>query len=82
MARFQSTHPVWGATAGIEEVVSSHTDFNPRTPCGVRPARKIQSDSAHAISIHAPRVGCDQDVVGLALEAVISIHAPRVGCDI
>ena len=33
---FQSTHPVWGAT---NRCIVSHihlTDFNPRTPCGVR----------------------------------------------
>ena len=35
--RFQSTHPVWGATVRWlqEHVHGRH--FNPRTPCGVRP---------------------------------------------
>ena len=35
-----------------------------------------------AISIHAPRVGCDLSMrPSNSLYAVISIHAPRVGCD-
>ena len=34
------------------------------------------------ISIHAPRVGCDHLLRGLApVGLIISIHAPRVGCD-
>ena len=35
----------------------------------------------HAISIHAPRVGCDTLSFTTAFAWVISIHAPRVGCD-
>ena len=34
---FQSTHPVWGATAGSIQSIMAHGHFNPRTPCGVRP---------------------------------------------
>ena len=33
------------------------------------------------ISIHAPRVGCDQYILVLLVAGQISIHAPRVGCD-
>ena len=35
--RFQSTHPVWGATVADRHVFGRADDFNPRTPCGVRP---------------------------------------------
>ena len=35
---FQSTLPVWGATAVTANNVSDVTDFNPRSPCGERPA--------------------------------------------
>ena len=35
--RFQSTHPVWGATTIWSGWTQSSPDFNPRTPCGVRP---------------------------------------------
>ena len=34
-------------------------DFNPRTPCGVRPGVYRGVAAQGAISIHAPRVGCD-----------------------
>ena len=34
--RFQSTLPVWGATAVIGFGWSSSSDFNPRSPCGER----------------------------------------------
>ena len=35
---FQSTHPVWGATLKFSNSHSAERNFNPRTPCGVRPA--------------------------------------------
>ena len=57
--------------------------FNPRTPCGVRlelhnAAHRLRS----AISIHAPRAGCDIiRRTTLGFSRLISIHAPRAGCD-
>ena len=34
------------------------------------------------VSIHAPRVGCDLQMVQTIVGAMlVSIHAPRVGCD-
>ena len=35
-ARFQSTHPVRGATSSSLTRSTAPADFNPRTPCGVR----------------------------------------------
>ena len=35
------------------------SDFNPRTPCGVRLSGETPRASAIWISIHAPRAGCD-----------------------
>ena len=35
--RFQSTHPLRGATFAVEEGGGVVVDFNPHTPCGVRP---------------------------------------------
>ena len=35
--KFQSTHPVWGATRMWCTWLQEHGNFNPRTPCGVRP---------------------------------------------
>ena len=56
-------------------------NFNPRSPCGER--RPLPQPSRHRqnISIHAPRVGSDQEYIDLVEEAQISIHAPRVGSD-
>ena len=103
--KFQSTHPVWGATctwmsAHTTALISIHAprvgcdlthlslfsgigDFNPRTPCGVRRfgcnhcGRIIQLfQSTHPVwgatglrHSHRPNLK-------------ISIHAPRVGCDV
>ncbi len=39
--KFQSTHPVWGETAFARMQLSAHTNFNPLTPCGVRPFRPL-----------------------------------------
>ena len=36
--RFQSTHPLRGATARCRPRAGCKEDFNPRTPCGVRPS--------------------------------------------
>ena len=38
-------------------------DFNPRTPCGVRPLDGIPDVFDIGISIHAPRVGCDPQLL-------------------
>ena len=61
----------------------TNSDFNPRAPCGARLHAVVKYAPQNAISIHAPRVGRDNDlfyiVVGLAH---ISIHAPRVGRDL
>ena len=56
---FQSTHPVRGATMPMDKAVSAAQDFNPRTPCGVRPHARGIYKAVREISIHAPRAGCD-----------------------
>ncbi len=56
--KFQSTHPVGGATCRTEGAAPQADYFNPRTPWGVRQ----KTDGAikkTGISIHAPRGGCD-----------------------
>ena len=57
--RFQSTHPARGATAGLFSAFRGASDFNPRTPRGVRQDRRWQLADMRRISIHAPREGCD-----------------------
>ena len=78
---FQSTHPVRGATFPRLRAESRWTNFNPRTPCGVRRVYEIHVNIDGRISIHAPRAGCDQFLLFQLLAVTISIHAPRAGCD-
>ena len=58
------------------------TNFNPRTPCGVRPYKQRKQRKGQVISIHAPLAGCDCPSSGQAPRPVISIHAPLAGCDV
>ena len=81
-SKFQSTHPVWGATCESLTANCEPPDFNPRTPCGVRPRRRRRLRPWSPISIHAPRVGCDDFFPFFCRIFRISIHAPRVGCDV
>ena len=58
--RFQSTHPVWGATCPTFCVKVSHAKISihaPRVGCDTRSRVFIAKHGN--ISIHAPRVGCD-----------------------
>ena len=81
-SEFQSTHPVWGATAvlcvpHLSAGISIHA---PRVGCDDPIPWVYEMDCK--ISIHAPRVGCDAKRYGLEESIfLISIHAPRVGCD-
>ena len=81
-AAFQSTHPMRGATSPYHMTICPPAYFNPRTPCGVRPAGCSVAGVHAAISIHAPHAGCDagSDVHRIGGQA-ISIHAPHAGCD-
>ena len=80
---FQSTHPARGATPrGPAWMDFGRFDFNPRTPRGVRRGAERLDGAISAISIHAPREGCDPSAqIYIELPSGISIHAPREGCD-
>ncbi len=79
---FQSTLPVWGATANTPLPTVIRSDFNPRSPCGERPPYPRVNKIIFDISIHAPRVGSDEAGYDVRLVTLpISIHAPRVGSD-
>ena len=56
---FQSTHPLRGATMIAMYLFIKYFDFNPRTPCGVRPGNIVGYRIGDLISIHAPLAGCD-----------------------
>ena len=58
------------------------TDFNPRSPCGERPAASSGKGEGQRISIHAPRAGSDIAHKSKFVNTKsISIHAPRAGSD-
>ena len=74
--------PRVGCDIPLPTLWPSRSNFNPRTPCGVRRAAENEDVQLSEISIHAPRVGCDLiDELHLEFNSLISIHAPRVGCD-
>ena len=80
--RFQSTHPLRGATAPQEimphvEAISIHA---PLAGCDQAVVDKKQ-DRRH-ISIHAPLAGCDFWLLSREAWIQISIHAPLAGCDL
>ena len=59
----------------------SPSNFNPRTPCGVRPkAVKGATLMSQFQSTH-PVWGATPQMLASLAGAGISIHAPRVGCD-
>ena len=101
--RFQSAHPLRGATAGGSRQrrgarISIHAplagcdpfpafplplgaDFNPRTPCGVRPRSAIHSSSRRLFQSTHPLRGATRDYASTTSACKISIHAPLAGCD-
>ena len=80
--RFQSTHPLRGATCNSAAFVAEYINFNPRTPCGVRPPRPLTRNAPCAY--FNPRTPCGvrrRDHGGWRCGESISIHAPLAGCD-
>ena len=80
--KFQSTHPLRGATGSTDRSRQARAHFNPRTPCGVRQKLHPGFTVSRSISIHAPLAGCDaMDKADSTATTSISIHAPLAGCD-
>ena len=57
-----------------------HDDFNPRTPCGVRPAIGGMKTRFINISIHAPHAGCDD--VQFGVQWAEGYFNPRTPCGV
>ena len=70
-----------GERRGNHGAVIYGRHFNPRSPCGERPVLFQHLCGIVGISIHAPRVGSDQEQRISHAKWHISIHAPRVGSD-
>ena len=59
---FQSTLPEWAATTAAAATAIRLIYFNPRCPSGQRQVAEYRSSEPEFISIHAARVGSDDDV--------------------
>ena len=79
--KFQSTHPVWGATRKAEKAINQGKYFNPRTPCGVRQRALYSANSFVKFQSTHPVWGATAVQLEGPARPQISIHAPRVGCD-
>ena len=81
LQEFQSTHPARGATRGANSK-SLQGIFQSTHPARGATRPVPPRTFPFAISIHAPREGCDYQDGGTCRHTrVISIHAPREGCD-
>ena len=57
--KFQSTHPVWGATTPLRTKPLVVMVFQSTHPVWGATRHRSPTHAYHLISIHAPRVGCD-----------------------
>ena len=78
---FQSTHPLRGATQPETWLRRHERNFNPRTPCGVRPITRRWNTTKKAFQSTHPLRGATIIWVPNEKAANISIHAPLAGCD-
>ena len=80
--QFQSTLPVWGATAALPLAHVHALYFNPRSPCGERPAIVTHCFQGRCVfQSTLPVWGATDAFPGIDFLQSISIHAPRVGSD-
>ena len=81
-SEFQSTHPLRGATYSVFSVGADDLNFNPRTPCGVRPNPAAPAQEAAADFNPRTPCGVRRGRPPLLPGPFISIHAPLAGCDL
>ena len=77
---FQSTHLVWGATKYLLFLFCMYLYFNPRTSCEVRHFAFHFCWKGNIISIHAPRVRCDNTKKNQI--ASVKYFNPRTSCEV
>ena len=82
LTQFQSTHPLRGAT--FRNIISTGyiTDFNPRTPCGVRLQYLSDVLGLNLFQSTHPLRGATSQLNWQWQSYMISIHAPLAGCDL
>ena len=78
--KFQSTHPVWGATPTSELSDFLGCYFNPRTPCGVRPDADAAKDWLRVFQSTHPVWGATAQPASLFLQW--SYFNPRTPCGV
>ena len=79
--RFQSTHPMRGATVAIEDLCVMIFNFNPRTLHGIRLNASGVKYSIDTFQSTHPSWGATFKTFVAVINRLISIHAPLVGCD-
>ena len=73
---------MWGATPEQQQLAADNEFQSTRPVWGATLASSAGAIVPGRISIHAPRVGRDEDFARqITAENTISIHAPRVGRD-
>ena len=80
VSRFQSTHPLRGATLD-DSHYNSTSAFQSTHPLRGATYAYYANGNSKVISIHAPLAGCDWQTVSTHRTNGISIHAPLAGCD-
>ena len=78
---FQSTHPVWGGTAEMQQYQLEMEHFNPPTPCGVGRRRQTKPGTERGFQSTHPVWGGTWCKFNGCVSLSISIHPPRVGWD-
>ena len=79
---FQSTRPVRGATRRRwRSGCCGHCHFNPRAPCGARPAGGYSAGGWRSFQSTRPVRGATWLNMAQCEKVIISIHAPRAGRD-
>ncbi len=74
--------PLAGCDLNSRRSEQTAKNFNPRTPCGVRPRMNESKESGHNFN---PRTPCGVRLTGvnrICRPVHISIHAPLAGCDL
>ena len=79
---FQPTLPLRGATGAPHWQRAQRLGFNPRSPCGERPARRRHQPVNGAVSTHAPLAGSDAGRAVHHRGRHVSTHAPLAGSDL
>ena len=79
--KFQSTHPLRGATQTPIAVNWDYVNFNPRTPCGVRRGGLTARPCSCEFQSTHPLRGATNFAPNVNARVIISIHAPLAGCD-